>query len=250
LGLPLVAGTLKDVSPRQPQFPITLPAGDDHPRIDHNSTAEDLEALVEHPDPWVRAAAACNFATTAEQRRRFATDRDVRVRFALASTSRSSADVDELCGDDPDPWVRARAVTYCVHRDDQLSFGATQAHERLAARNHRTAASLCDALFADQPCGAPPARHQMHELFCVGRAGIALLLRDDCDDTLADTAIVRLAQAFDASDMIRGTGAGKWTSTGRDRCELLTPLRERQEQPWRHHAKVAELLEQYDRVYL
>jgi hypothetical protein len=30
-----------------------------------------------------------------------------------------------------------------------------------------------------------------------------------------------------------------------ERQVLLTPLRERQEQPWRHHAKVAERLDVY-----
>jgi hypothetical protein len=85
----------------------------------------------------------------------------------------------------------------------------------------------------------------LHDLHCIGRAGIALLLRDDCDDDHAGTAIARLAKAFDASYMIRGTGAGKWNRTTKERQVLLTPLRERQAQPWRHHAKVAELLDVY-----
>ena len=63
---------------------------------------------------------------------------------------------------------------------------------------------------------------------------------------LADSAITRLSQAFDDSHMIRGTGAGKHTFTGPERRVLLAPLRDRQVRPWRHHAKVAELLAEYD----
>lgn len=140
-------------------------------------------------------------------------------------------------------------MTYCLHRDftDSLTFVEAQRHERLAARHHRTAASLHDALLADQPFVCRLNSDQMHELFCVGRAGIALLLRDDCDAELADSAITRLSQAFGTSYMIRGTGAGKGTFTGPERRVLLTPLRERQARPWQHHAKVAELLAEWDR---
>jgi hypothetical protein len=199
----------------------------------------------------VRAAAACQFATTAEQRWRFAADPDVGVRFALASTvfRFSGSDIDELCGDDPDPWVRARAVTYCLHRNftDSLTFVDAQRHERLAARNHRTAASLCNALYADQPCGDTEADRQRHSLFCVARASVALLLRDDCDDRLAKIAVHKVTEAVNHAWIFDGSGNGKGYMPIDERRVLLTPLRERQARPWQHHAKVAELLAEYDR---
>lgn len=235
-------GTLGDVTSR-PWVPIELRAGVDHPAIDHRSTTAELAEFVDHPDVRVRAAVAVQSATTPELRARLAADPAVEVRFALASTARRHPDVVELCADDPDPWVRGRAVTFCGQ--DHLTLDEYMRHTRLAARNHTTATSLCNAIYADQPCGEREADRQRHSLFCVARAGVALLLRDDCDDRLANIAVHKVTEAVNHAWIFDGSGAGKGHMPIDERRELLTPLRERAAAGWRHADRVEVLFDEF-----
>lgn len=212
--------------------------------MDYRTPVDVLRELSTHPNPAVRSVVAAQCATDRDLRERFAVDPDVRVRFALASTVRSHPEVAELCADDDEQWVRFRSVTFCVNLDgtDALEPEDVVQHDHLAARPERDPELLFRALCADWQFGATEADRQRHSLFCVVRAGVALLLRDDCPAELVEGAASRVAAAVGHSWIFVGSGGGKGHMPREERVALLAPLRVRCDERWRHSEVVTDLL--------
>lgn len=215
-----------------------------YPRVSWDTPPEQLAEYVRHANVWVRAAAACHPKLPGDAYAHAAADPEVVVRYAAATrASRGRWAGPQLLADDPDPWVRGRAVTFCWHdfRRDDLTLDALGQHEHLANQRRPPAESLA-VMRNDPGYGDGHIARAMHGLECVGRAGVALLLRDDCDDDTAAGCVETLRDVFGEAWEYSAHGTGI-CRTHAERRLVVLPIIGRRGTGWRHEEAAAVLID-------
>lgn len=212
-----------------------------------STPVEEIVPFADHPDVMVRAFVAAYPRLPRPLRLELAADDEPAVRYATAAAvstfCREDTELVRMLGTDPDPLVAGRAVTFCVHtfwfrpREDDLAL-----HRRLAALEEPPEVA-CAALRAEGTFGNQTAEQQLHDLDCVARAGVSLLVRDDCDEATAVRTVGLVKVALDHSWSIDGTGSAGSSLTDSERRILLSPIIDRRGSGWRFEQLTKDLLD-------
>lgn len=197
------------------------------------------ESLSWNLDPVVRAELVARPDASPAVVLAAAGDPDPQVRRAAARAAARRIDSDpslsSALGSAEDPVVAGLALTFC-RSGDEVSAHDLAIHASLASSRStvEALAALRSATWSPESMVSGSTNdNAVHQLRCVLRAGVALVIRDDCDDATAVAAFEPMRRAANDSMWLDGGGSAGWDTTADQRARVLKPLIDRMNAGWR-----------------